>query len=69
MSYAPVAGYKRCVVQNGMSTFAVKEHEKSVLHKQAMVCIMTSLYDVMSHLRRHIYDVIAGWQNILARTL
>ena len=38
------------MVQYGMSTFAVKEHEKSVLHKQATVCIMTSLYDVMSHL-------------------
>ena len=31
------------------------------------VCIMTSLYDVTTN---HIYDVIiAGWQNILARTL
>ena len=37
---------ERCVFQYGMFTFAVKEHEKSVLHKQATVCMMTSLYDV-----------------------
>ena len=38
------------MVKYGMFTFAVKEHEKSVLRKQATVCITTSLYDVMSHL-------------------
>ena len=46
----PIAGHKMCVVQYGMSSFAVKEDEKSVLHKQATICIMTSLFDVMSHL-------------------